>query len=325
MIDRTQVIRMVFLAGLLNVFGAPASGAASWNLQAEWSESANPHSVWSLNEGDNPLPHIDWLERTWGSYSAAQPGWARAEEAHNRLPVWFQSRGYENYPADFVAGDIVVHTTDEANGVGNGPANVRWTSPFNGVVNLVGGVWMGRDIGRVNNWTIYKNSTALTSGGIASGDPYSRTNPFSFAAGSGGTGAVTGLSVATGDVIKLEFNKSGTYGDFVGVDLTITTEVVTSPPAFCTNLTVLTPNGQTNLNFCSAGPGKLQIFHAHPNAELRWAASTNAYYLLQASESVAPVNWSNVFGITLGNGSNLTVIQPITAIPQRFFRLLTTE
>ena len=51
---------------------------------------------------------------------------------------------------------------------------------------ITGGVWMGRDIGRGNTWTLSKNGVALTGRTIYSGEAYGRANPFTYALGSGG-------------------------------------------------------------------------------------------------------------------------------------------
>ena len=82
---------------------------------------------------------------------------------------------------------------------------------------------MGRDISRGATWTLSKNNVVLSDGAIASGDQYNRVSPFTYALGRGGPGAITGLNVAPGDVIKLQLVRTSTGGDFVGVDLAIST------------------------------------------------------------------------------------------------------
>lgn len=218
--------RCAALAAILLVITSTlvAPAATVYDFATDWSDSANPNGSWSYNEGSNPLPHVNWWQRNFGGWAVAQPGWARSEDGLNRVPFWFKSNGSEVWSgvALWQPGDVLVHTADNQNGMGNGPANVTWTSPFMGVINLSGGVWMERDIGRGNGWTLYKNGAALTGGNIFSGDPYSRTNPFAFALGSGGAAAITGIPVVPGDVIKLEFVKTSDYGDFVGMNFTVT-------------------------------------------------------------------------------------------------------
>ena len=203
-----------------------APAATVYDLAADWSDTTNPHGPWSYNEGANPL--LLAFPPSSSFSNADQVVWSRSINSpdHNSLPGCFKSGGSEIIVHDWLPGDVVMHSTDQQNGAGNGPGNFTWTSPFAGVINLSGGVWRGRDIGRGNTWTLYKNGTALTSGLIHSeypnpGDPYSRTNPFAFALGSGGAAAISGIPVVPGDVIKLELVKTSVYGDFVGVNLTV--------------------------------------------------------------------------------------------------------
>lgn len=97
----------------------------------------------------------------------------------------------------------------------------------------------------------------------------------------------------------------------------ITNTVITN----CTPVSAVT----TNLDFCTTPAGKLKIFKTLPNVELRWSSFTNAYYLLQGSDALAPINWTNVWGIGPGNGTNLVVPEVTTPRPRRFYRLLSTE
>jgi hypothetical protein len=196
----------------------------TYDLKSQWSDTKNPNGAWTYREGNNALPHVAAWEQAHGSFTGSQSGWARSTDGTNRLPFWLKSSATPNFAHDWQVGDILVHTTDSTNGVGNGPANVIWTSPAVGKITISGGVWMGRDIGRADHWSLLKNgSTVLTEGAIASGDAFSRANPFKFSAGSKGAAAVTNISVAKGDVIQLRLNvnKTGDSGDFVGVNLTI--------------------------------------------------------------------------------------------------------
>jgi hypothetical protein len=123
---------------------------------------------------------------------------------------------------DWHLGDIITHSTDNFNGIGSGPSNVIWTSPLNGTIDVSGGVWMGRDIGRGNHWEISKNGIVLTGGDISSGDPYQRSNPFTFSAGSGGPAVLNQIQVLMGDVLRLQITRTTAPGDYAGVNLSIT-------------------------------------------------------------------------------------------------------
>lgn len=217
------------LVGMVALAGA-ASGQ-TFDLNTDWSDTQNPNGAWSYREGNNALPAVASWQAGLGGWNVAQPGWARSQDGNNRLPFWFKSNGSENFVHDFIQGDVVVHTTDDTNGVGQGFANVAWTSPSDGEVNVSGGVWMGRDIGRANVWQIYLNDVLLTTGTIGSGDAYDRATPMGLNEGSGGTNSVSDLVVSAGDVLRLEFQKASQAGDFVGVNMTISLKPVPTPGA----------------------------------------------------------------------------------------------
>src|SRR5262249_43775119 len=184
----------------------------------------------------NALPHVNtWDSAAPADFPAGQPAWARSEirppnpSPNTLLPAWFKSSSPVGFTHDWLQGDIVVHTTDAANGAGSGPANVTWTSTLDGTVTISGGVWMGRDIDRANHWALSRNGVLLTEGAISSGDPYNRANPFSFGNGSGGSSALVDVPVAVGGVIELRLTATSAFGDFVGVNFTVAATAI--PPA----------------------------------------------------------------------------------------------
>ncbi len=222
----------VCLAILLHLIISPSTALALpvWDLSADWSDATNPNGVWSYNEGSNPLPHVD----NWNGdlFATQQPAWARSEGGTTDIPAWFRANGTQitmKLIADFQAGDIVMHSTDPQNGAGADVANVTWTSPINGLVDISGSAWNARDIDRGNQWTLLLNGVPLTSGIVTSDDPFDRANPFLFSNGSGGVAALEAVGVSVGDVVTLEIERTGSLGDFVGVSLTIVPEPSTVP------------------------------------------------------------------------------------------------
>jgi hypothetical protein len=193
----------------------------NYDLQTDWSDAANPNGVWAYREGSNNLPHVNSWQSTLGGWSTAQPAWSRSENGSNRLPVIFKSNGSETFAHDWIAGDIIVHSWDSSNGSGNGLANIVWTSPGAGTIDITGSTWAGRDIGRSNQWNLYVNNSLVTFGSVASGDPYSRANPFNFAVGSGGAGVLNDVIVSAGDTVRFNVTATSPAGDFVGVNFQV--------------------------------------------------------------------------------------------------------
>ena len=192
------------------VFSVPA---ITNDLRSDWSDLVNPNGSWSYDQGSSPLPQVpNW---TALGASCVQPAWAPSDLGGNYLPAWFRSACNPPAGFDFQMGDVVVHTTDEANGRGEGIANVRWTSPASAIIQITGGIWNGRNIGRGNAFALSVNGSVVATGSISSADGHGRSNPLTF--------SVTGVPIAVNDVVELDIVRTSNFGDFVGVDLTITT------------------------------------------------------------------------------------------------------
>lgn len=219
---KTRALNVLTLACAVTALALPCvAGPApvvTFDLKTQWSDAANPNGAWRYLEGGNPLPFVASWQSTIGGWSVAQPGWARSENGNDRLPFWHRSNGSETFAHDYIAGDIIVHTTDSTNGAGQGLAAVEWRAPARGVVTLNGAVWMGRDIGRSNAWRLFVNSSQVRSGDIASGDVYSRANPYLLANGAG-PGTLTNVPIGCGGAVRLEFERTSISGDFIGMNL----------------------------------------------------------------------------------------------------------
>jgi CARDB/Right handed beta helix region/Secretion system C-terminal sorting domain len=221
----TLDVRTVDLAG--NVDASPVTRhftvAVVYDLTADWSDAANPNGVWSYNQGTTLLPHVAAWSVNPGDWLTAQPAWARFASGTSSEPALFKASGTLNGAHDWQNGDFICHTLDPTNGIGSGPASVIWTNPSPATVTISGAAWMGRDIGRSNHWSLWLNGTQLTAGDVSSGDAYSRATPMNFTAGTGGPSAISGLTLGTGDVIKLQMDKNGVSADFIGVQMQVQT------------------------------------------------------------------------------------------------------
>ena len=202
-----------------------------WDLTADWSDTANPDGAWTFRDGGVPLPAaVSAWQGLSNVFSTAQPAWTTSTTQISSLPALFKSSADVIIVHDWLPGDIVVHTQDDANGFGFGPANVVWTSPMRGTVDLSGAVWMGRDIARSNHWSLWIRGVKVSEGDIASGDPYDRATPFDFSAGTGGGAAITSVSVNVGDPIELLLERTSQFGDFVGIRFSVSASFVASVP-----------------------------------------------------------------------------------------------
>lgn len=201
-----------------------AGAGAEYSLQGDFSASTNPSGVWSYRHGVQLLPSVTAWQAVLGGWAQPQPGWARSADGNDRLPFIFQSNGSETFTHDWSAGDVVLHTTDASNGVGGGIATIAFTAPASGRVSIAGETWLGRDIGRANDWRVVLRGEVLAAGSQASGDPYSSANPQSLSSGETTPGALEDIRVCAGDEILLEFQKAPSQppGDFSVVSMTVT-------------------------------------------------------------------------------------------------------
>ncbi len=206
--------RAVSLAALL----VPTVALAADNLTTDWSDASNPFGPWSVRESSHLLPFVASWQATLGGWATPQPGWAKSSDGNNRIPFFFKSNGSETFTHDWVAGQVVCHTWDSLNGIGNGQGSAIWTATGQGVVYISGAVWLGRDIGRSADWRVSVNLGRRTGGSLSDGDPYSSANPFNLADGDGGPGALRGVIVVPGDQVALALTPTSQAGEFVVID-----------------------------------------------------------------------------------------------------------
>jgi hypothetical protein len=196
-----------------------------YDLASDWSDTSNPNSVWQYRHGDTVITNH---EACWdfADFQSPQPAWADAASLGEPgfIPAWFRSvttiPGDPTY--DVPIGRVATHTTDPYAGDDAALSNVVWTSPLDGVATISGDTWQARkSLGRSNTWELFHNDVLVTEGIVTSDDALNSSNPFLFQNGSGGQDVLT-FPVAAGDTIKFEAVRASIYGDFVGVDLTIT-------------------------------------------------------------------------------------------------------
>ena len=196
-----QKIKSIAITLFLGVAAVSLTISPAWtadlitfDLTADWSDSSNPNGVWSY-EVNGAIAASG--TRSGDTFGTPTPIWGSG------FTGWSKSNGTEGFFHDWSAGDVFGHTPTPA-----GSIAIAWTSPDDGTVDITGGIWEGRDIGRSNVWSLTKNGVTLTGGSIASGDAFDSSNPFDFLTGSGGSSAITGISVSTGDTLRLVVSQS---------------------------------------------------------------------------------------------------------------------
>ena len=196
-----------------------------YDLTDDWSDISNPNGAWRLYKAPEQLFTVN--QPDWYSNGTNQHGWADApypEWIH--VPVWMKTIGDMGVGlpehAGFVdAGTIVVHGA-ESGRTGTELSSVTWTSSLTGTASITGGAWVAKAHDRPMIWEFKKNGISLTLGLLTQADPYTRTNPYNFANGSGGVLALT-MDVVPNDTIELLVYRHpvASYSTFVAVKLRI--------------------------------------------------------------------------------------------------------
>jgi hypothetical protein len=270
---------------------SPALDVAKWDLKLDWRINENPNGPWSLREDTLVMPAQIWTDIF--AFTNSQPAF------HANGPVWiFNTAPAKSANQDWDVGDILVHSQDGNVGQGHGQANVAWTSPINGTVNIGGFAWMGREEGRASNsWKIFVRGSPVTEGLVYSGDQFSRTNPIPFEFGFGGTNSLRNIPVSVGDQIVLEVRRASFYGDYTGLNLIIS-QTVPDP-----GLTVQVGCVRT----C-------------------FATASNAWYQLQYSTNLGSGSWFSITSLSEGNGNERCLEDPtVPDQPTRYYRVFITN
>lgn len=215
-----RYILTAFLIGAA-VFAANAS-ATTYDLQKQWPSNMNPKGQWRLVEGTNILPHDgDWtpISSALPEYNPVtghirQPAWAPGNKAGFFLPAWFKAAVSANSNGVvWNQGDVVVHTTDAANGIRKGIAMAQFTVPSAGTAKISGTAWNARNMNRSQEFEVLVNGTSVAIGLLAGDGTSTRAHPSIF--------NVPSMSVSAGDIVTLEIYRNGEYGDLVGCDMKI--------------------------------------------------------------------------------------------------------
>jgi hypothetical protein len=227
---RASIRKATALCVVCMSLGTAPLGAQSWDLTTDWSDATNPFGAWSLYRGPGNLYPVNQPD-FWGD-GQNQRAWADAPfpTTPGHVPHWMKvtslgscgncsNTGGPLFPGFVTAGTVVVSTSDPNSS--HGPTSAGWTSPVSGLISINGGVWLNKNLqNRPQIWELFLNGTLLSFGNLFDGDPYTQSNPFLFANGSGGPSAVS-FGVNPGDQVLLTVRRTAANGNLVGVDFRV--------------------------------------------------------------------------------------------------------
>jgi hypothetical protein len=211
----TRASRLAIVAGAVAALTAshPASAASTvWDLGLQY-----PFAPFTLVQGSTPLPAVtDWGGYQIGNTYTPQPAYAPGPETSTHpgdyLPAWFKMTASVSGQ---VRGDMIVHTTDTANGGDNGPASVLFVSPSAGKATISGFVYAAgfATPGRPQAWQVSLNGAVLASGSDPDNGSIDRAHPARF--------NLARVALQQGDIVALTVIQTGGIGTFMGIDLKV--------------------------------------------------------------------------------------------------------
>jgi MYXO-CTERM domain-containing protein len=205
------------LAGMMTLMAVTSSASTIvYDLQTDWSNSSNPNGPWTYRQGTAALPfQPDLGDACCTPTDGIGGAWAPGQVSGNFLPFWAQA--VADTPG-YLSGDVLVHSVSSPNGnTALGEANVIWTAPTSGVIDITGGLWYAQwALQRSNDFTLTLGATLLAQGTVSFNDIYDRSSPLTF--------ALSGLTVNAGDVLMLTVQRSAGFanGTIAGLNLTVT-------------------------------------------------------------------------------------------------------
>ncbi len=229
---KKSLLVILFLSSAQSAFGVPVQ----FDLATDWSDVQNPNGAWTYTGNSGAVLLTNQTDWDTGStfFGSPQRAWADAQfPAAGHVPMWFQ-RTSDATTLDIAVGGVGMHGSE---GSTTAFVGVSWTSDFNGLVDVTGGVWQALKVTddgvggnhqiRNSDWRVTLNGVVLTSGNVSGVDAFTSLSPFDLLTGSGGAAALTNISVFATDVITLEFISPSSFATFVGTNLTISGESAT--------------------------------------------------------------------------------------------------
>jgi hypothetical protein len=218
--------RSLFAFAIGLFFVASGRAGTIYDLATQWSNTANPNGPWTYREGSSALALVTSYN-FGGSIGGFTPqaAWAPSNVGGEFLPVWLES-SQTGTPSGFQAGavlpgDVIVHSTDSFNGSGQGIANVIWTAPSAGTIDISGDIWWVRNLGRVNDFSISVGGAVVADGSISDGSSFTRSSPLAFTSGLLPGDSFSGIPVSAGEIVELAITNGSAAGEISGISLQI--------------------------------------------------------------------------------------------------------
>jgi len=197
-------------------------------LASDWSDSNNPNGVWQYGTLSPSLVftafriHVnDYVNVGPPAFTGDQPAWTDTVNTGNNGSPQGLAKSIGISLFDFPTGSVGGHTPASSDYLA-----ALWTAPSAGTIDISGGSWMWRDLGRHEALSLFVDDSALISGVPipVRSDGVNSSNPFTLAqaivAGGGSAGSLSDIAVTSGETVILAARRIDAE-DFVGMNFTI--------------------------------------------------------------------------------------------------------
>jgi hypothetical protein len=220
----------VLIAGMLHIITAPSAvGQVIYDLNSDWSNTQNPNGPWSYNYNDSPITVFQtfwWGQAGWGNNYLGDGGILKGSSPAGMVDPFGQVTPPAN---DWQPGDVMLHALSIPYGGDSTFLNVTWTSPGNGSISIGGRAWDGQIFsGRDVSWSLSVGGQILAHRSSVFG-LYRTDAAAQFAANLSGPQSLDTIPVTQGEVVEFLVAAQTYYGQFVGLDETITFTPVPEP------------------------------------------------------------------------------------------------
>jgi hypothetical protein len=220
-VDLSRLLKNAAAIAVIVAAAAPAiANATVYDVRNDWN-GANPDGVWSFNAGAVAVTNV---VANWQGLGVN--AFAPSANAGDYLPAFFQANQTgANTPncggaCDWAVGDLIVHTTDGANGSAHGPSNVLFIAPTSGTADISGLTWNARTFptgeNRPQDWALLVNGVQQASGVVTDLGLNGSSAPDTF--------SLSNVALNAGDQVELLMSQDigASFGNFVGYDLSVT-------------------------------------------------------------------------------------------------------
>ena len=213
---RWELFAAMFVIGLMA--GPARAIVVVYDLRLDFSDTNNPNGAWAYHKGTNLLSHFSPVPQPTLAAAVANGYWGDTSSSLNSSIMKTTANGSSTglwSNNDFLAGDVLVRTTDPSTG---GAVIVTWTAPSSGTFTYSGDIWFaGAPTGPgSNDFTLTLNAGPALEAGTA-GLGQDETNPVVMVNG------LTPTSVNPGDVLALQLSPSigMPFGSLAGAGLVV--------------------------------------------------------------------------------------------------------